>query len=125
MDRKTMFKNFIFYLVIFINTILVLILSLDEKMNNISILTNIKLSIYAIIISLIFLSIYYLLLNLVQRERSLKKYLNYILLNLYSLSIFFIFYNIFFYKYSLEIGRVAEIFIVINIILILLKEKLL
>lgn len=119
-----MIKKFIFYLVIFINTILVLILSLDEKMNNVSILTNIKLSIYAIIISLIFLSIYYLLLNLVQRERSFKKYLNYILLNLYSLSIYFIFYNMFFYKYSLEIGRVVEIFIVINIILILLKEKL-
>ncbi|MDU1308963.1 MAG: hypothetical protein E6936_16125, partial [Clostridium perfringens] len=92
-----MIKKFIFYLVIFINTILVLILSLDEKMNNISILTNIKLSIYAIIISLIFLSIYYLLLNLVQRERSFKKYLDYIAVNLYSLSIFFIFYNIFFY----------------------------
>lgn len=120
-----MIKKFIFYLVIFINTILVLILSLDEKMNNVSILTNIKLSIYAIIISLIFLSIYYLLLNLVQIERSFKKYLNYILLNLYSLSIYFIFYNMFFYKYSLAIGRVAEIFIVINIILILLKEKLL
>lgn len=120
-----MIKKFIFYLVIFINTILVLILSLNEKMNNVSILTNIKLSIYAIIIALLFLSIYYLLLNLMQWEKSLKKYLNYILINSYSLSIFFIFYNIFFYKYSLEIGSIAEIFIVINILLILLKEKLL
>lgn len=120
-----MIKKFIFYLVIFINTILVLILSLDEKMNNVSILTNIKLSIYAIIISLIFLSIYYLLLKLVQRERSFKKYLNYILLNLYSLSIYFIFYNMFFYKYSLKIGSIATIFMAINILLILYKEKLL
>lgn len=124
MDRKTMFKKFIFYLVIFVNTLLALLLSLGEKMVNISILTNIKMSIYSIIISLIFLSIYYFLLNLLQSEKSLNKYLNYVLVNLYSLSIFFIFYNIFFYKHSLVIGRLAEIFIVINVLLILVKQKL-
>lgn len=120
-----MIKKFIFYLVIFINTILALILSLDEKMNDISILTNIKMSVYSIIISLIFLSMYYFLLSQFQSKKGLKKYIDYIAVNLYSLSIFFIFYNMFFYKYSLKIGSIAAIFMAINILLIFLKEKLL
>ena len=113
-----MFKKFIVYLVIFINTLLALLLSLGEINHTMSIYNNIKCSLILIILAILLLSIMFLLISYIKDLKiDLKRYYKFIGLNFYSLSIFFILYNIFFYKYSLFVGYNAWICILCNLFL--------
>lgn len=113
-----MFKKFIVYLVIFINTLLALLLSLGEINHTMSIYNNIKCSLILIILAILLLSIMFLLISYIKDLKiDLKRYYKFIGLNFYSLSIFFILYNIFFYKYSLFVGDKACICILCNLFL--------
>lgn len=109
-----MFKKFIFYLGIFINTFFALLLSLGEVNQTVSIYNNIKCSLILIILAILLLSIMFCLISYI---KDLKRYYKFIGLNFYSLSIFFILYNIFFYKYSLFVGDKAWICILCNLFL--------
>ncbi|MDM0612875.1 hypothetical protein QTH09_17845, partial [Clostridium perfringens] len=50
----------------------------------------------------------------------LKRYYKFIGLNFYSLSIFFILYNVFFSRHFIYVGKLASVFVIINMILILI-----
>lgn len=111
-------KKFIVYLVIFINTLFSLLLSLGEINQTVSIYNNIKCSLILIILAILLLSIMFLLISYIKDLKiDLKRYYKFIGLNFYSLSIFFILYNIFFYKYSLFVGYNAWICILCNLFL--------
>ncbi|WP_283705022.1 hypothetical protein [Clostridium perfringens] len=113
-----MLKKVIFYLVIFINTILALVFSLGEINTSISIYNNIKYSLILIVLAILVLSIMFFAINYNKDLRiDLKRYYKFVGLNFYSLSIFFILYNIFFYKYSLYLGNKAWIYILCNLFL--------
>lgn len=121
MDRKTMFKKFIFYLVIFVNTLLALLLSLGEINTSISIYNNIKYSLILIALVILLLSIMFFAINYNKDLKiDLKRYFKFIGLNFYSLSIFFILYNVFFPRHSIYVGKLASVFVIINMILILI-----
>ncbi|WP_338631759.1 hypothetical protein [Clostridium baratii] len=115
-----MLKKIIVYLVIFINTVITLLLSLGKINTLISVYDNIKYSLILIVIAIVLLSIIFFAINYTKYLKiDLKRYFKFIGLNFYSLSIFFILYNIFFYSYSIDVGREASIFVIINIIIIL------
>lgn len=86
-------KKFKLYLVIFINTLFALLLSLGEIEQTVSIYNNIKCSLILIALVILLLSIMFFAINY---NKDLKRYFKFIGLNFYSLSIFFILYNIFF-----------------------------
>ncbi|AMN30810.1 hypothetical protein JFP55_pH0022 (plasmid) [Clostridium perfringens] len=113
-----MLKKFKLYLVIFINTFFALLLSLGEVDQTVSIYSNIKCSLILIVLAILLLSIMFCLISYIKDLKiDLKRYYKFIGLNLYSLSIFFILYNIFFYKYSLFVGYNAWICILCNLFL--------
>lgn len=113
-----MLEKFKLYLVIFVNTLLALLLSLGEINTSISIYNNIKYSLILIALVILLLSIMFFAINYNKDLKiDLKRYFKFIGLNFYSLSIFFILYNIFFYKYSLFVGYNAWICILCNLFL--------
>lgn len=111
-------KKYIFYLGIFINTLFALLLSLGEINQTVSIYNNIKCSLILIVLAILLLSIMFWPISYIKDLKiDLKRYYKFIGLNFYSLSIFFILYNIFFYKYSLFVGDKACICISCNLFL--------
>lgn len=116
-----MFKKFIVYLVIFINTLLALLLSLGEINHTMSIYNNIKYSLILILLAILLLSIMFLLISYIKDLKiDLKRYYKFIGLNFYSLSIFFIIYNVFFPRHPIYVGKLASVFVIINMIFILI-----
>lgn len=114
------FIYFYFYIVMFINTILALLSSLGEINTSISIYNNIKYSLILIVLAILLLSIMFFAINYTKDLKiDFKRYFRFIRFNSYILSIFFILYNIFFYKYSLFIGNKACIYISCNLFLTL------
>ena len=113
-----MLKKYIFYLGILINTLFALLLSLGEVNQTVSIYNNIKFSLILIVLAILLLTIMFCLISYIKDLKiDLKRYFKFIGLNFYSLSIFFILYNIFFYKYSLFVGDKAWICILWNLFL--------
>lgn len=114
------FIYFCFYILTFVNTLLALLSSLGEKNTTISIFNNIKYSVNLILFSISLLSIIFFAINYTKDLKiDFKRYFRFIRFNSYILSIFFILYNIFFYKYSLFIGNKACIYILCNLFLTL------
>ncbi len=111
-------KKYIFYLGIFINILFALLLSLGEIEQTVFIYSNIKYSLILIVLAILLLSIMFLLISYIKDLKiNLKRYFKFIGLNFYSLSIFFILYNIFFCKYSLFVGDKAWMCILCNVFL--------
>lgn len=111
-------KKYIFYLGIFINTLFALLLSLGGIKQRVSIYNNIKFSLILIVLAILLLTIMFCLISYIKDLKiDLKRYFKFIGLNFYSLSIFFILYNIFFYEYSLFVGDKAWICILWNLFL--------
>ena len=112
------FIYFRFYILIFVNTFFALLLSLGEIEQTVSIYSNIKCSLILIVLAILLLSIMFWLISSIKGLKiDSKRYFKFIGLNFYSLSIFFILYNIFFYKYSLFVGYNAWICILCNLFL--------
>ena len=112
------FIYFRFYILIFVNTFFALLLSLGEIEQTVSIYSNIKCSLILIVLAILLLSIMFWLISSIKGLKiDSKRYFKFIGLNFYSLSIFFILYNIFFYKYSLFVGDKACICISCNLFL--------
>lgn len=113
-----MLEKFKLYLVIFINTFFALLLSLGEIEQTVSIYNNIKYSLILIVLAILLLSIMFLLVSYIKDLKiGSKRYFKFIGLNFYSLSIFFILYNIFFCKYSLFVGDKSWMCILCNVFL--------